>query len=213
MVYRRYLALFGKRLNYGKNSSNKQRVSPSFITLRNEFQSMQKISRTLKVSSSAFAKTIKPYDETGSHEDRHRKGRPRVTSAAEDKFIRVNCTSDCSPNTCFTEFKLSNRHISTSTVQRRLCESGFHGQIAAKKPLLKDTNNKKRLAWAKKHKQWTLVRWKSVLWSGESKSEIFGSILCVFVRCRAGERMISACVVPTVKHGGGGVMVWGVLCL
>ena len=30
------------------------------------------------------------YDETVSHEDRHRKGRPRVTSAAaEDKFIRV----------------------------------------------------------------------------------------------------------------------------
>ena len=49
----------------------------------------------------------------------------------------------------------SNRHISTSTVQRRLRESGLRGQIAAKKPLLKDTN-KKRLAWAKKHKQWTL---------------------------------------------------------
>ena len=27
----------------------------------------------------------------------------------------------------------SNRHISTSTVQRRLHESGLHGQIAAKK--------------------------------------------------------------------------------
>ena len=57
---------------------------------------------------------------------------------------------------------LSNRHISTSTVQRRLQESGLHGQIAAKKPLLNDTNNKKRLAWAKKHEQWTLDRWKSV---------------------------------------------------
>ena len=45
-----------------------------------------------------------------------------------------------------------NIHISTSTVQRRLRESGFHGRIAAKKPLLKDTNKKKRLAWAKKHK-------------------------------------------------------------
>ena len=45
----------------------------------------------------------------------------------------------------------SNRHISTSIVQRRLYESGLHGRIAAKKTLLKDTNNKKRLAWAKKH--------------------------------------------------------------
>ena len=62
----------------------------------------------------------------------------------------------------------SNRRISTTTVQRRLCESGLHGQIAAKKPLIKDTN-KKRLAWAKKHEQWTLDRWKSILWSDESK--------------------------------------------
>jgi hypothetical protein len=37
----------------------------------------------------------------------------------------------------------SNRHFSTSTVQRRLCESGLYGRIAAKKPLLKDINKKK----------------------------------------------------------------------
>ena len=97
----------------------------------------------------------------------------------------------------------SNTHISTSTVQRRLRESDLHGQIVAKKPQLKDINNKKRLAWAKKHKQWTSDQWKSVLWSDEAKFEIFGSKHCV---C---EWMISSCVVPTVKHGGGGVMVWG----
>ena len=99
----------------------------------------------------------------------------------------------------------SNRHISTLTVQR-LRESGLRGRIAAKKPLLKDTNKKKRPALAKKHKQWTLDRWKSVLWSDELKFEIFGPNPSVFVRHRVGERMISACVVPTVKHGGG-VMV------
>ena len=60
----------------------------SIITLRQEGQSSRKISRTLNVSS-AVAKTIKRYDETGSHEDRPRTGRLRVTSAAEDKFIRV----------------------------------------------------------------------------------------------------------------------------
>jgi hypothetical protein len=32
----------------------------------------------------------------------------------------------------------------------------------------------------------------------------------LFLRdARVGEQMIAACVVPTVKHGGGGVMVWG----
>uniref|UniRef100_A0AAZ3RHR5 Transposase Tc1-like domain-containing protein n=1 Tax=Oncorhynchus tshawytscha TaxID=74940 RepID=A0AAZ3RHR5_ONCTS len=103
----------------------------------------------------------------------------------------------------------SSRHISTSTVQRRLHESGLHSRIAAKKPLLKDTNKNKRFAWAKKHEHWTLDWWKLVLWSDESNFEIFGSNLLVFVRRRVGEHMISTCVVPTVKHGGGGVMVWG----
>jgi hypothetical protein len=41
--------------------------------------------------------------------------------------------------------------------------------------------------WAMKHKQLTLDRWKSVLWSDESKLDIFGSNRHVFVRCRVGE--------------------------
>ena len=45
----------------------------------------------------------------------------------------------------------------------------------------------------------------------ESKFEIFGSNGRVFVRCRVGEQMISACGVPTVKHRVGGVMVLGYL--
>ena len=47
--------------------------------------------------------------------------------------------------------------------------------------------------------------------SDESKFAIFGSNRQVFVRHRVSERMISACVVPTVKHVGGGVIVWGAL--
>jgi transposase len=84
---------FLKKPNRGKNSSNKQREMTVFNrTLRHEGQSIQIISRTLKVFSSAVTKTIKRYDETGSHEDHHRKGRSRVTSAAENKFINFLVT-------------------------------------------------------------------------------------------------------------------------
>ena len=44
--------------------------------------------------------------------------------------------------------------------------------------------------------------------SDESEFQIFGSNRRVFVWRRVCERMISG-VVPTVKHGGGGVMVCG----
>ena len=108
----------------------------SIITLKHEGQSIRKMSRTLKVSSSAVAKTIKRYDETGSHEDRQRKGRPRVTSL---EVIRVT-----SPNKCFT---VQVTDTSQHQLFRGDSESGLHGWIAAKKPLLKDTNKKKRLLW------------------------------------------------------------------
>ena len=193
--------------------SKEKRVA--IITLTNEGQSVRKIAKTLNVSPSAVAKTIKRYNETGSHEDRPRKGRPRVTSAAEDKFIRVTSLRNRKLTAAQIRDQMnatqssSSRHISRTTVKRRLRESGLHGQIAARKPLLRRGNKQKRFVWAKKHKEWTLDQWKSVLWSDESKFEIFGSNRRVFVRRRKGERMDSTCLVPTVKHGGGGVMVWG----
>jgi transposase len=107
----------------------------SIITLRHEGQSIQKMSRTLKASTSAVAKTIKHSDETGSHEDCHRKGRPRVTSAAEEKFISVTSLRNCSPINASQSS--SNRRISTSTVQRRLHESGLPGRNCSKETITK----------------------------------------------------------------------------
>jgi hypothetical protein len=62
------------------------------------------MSRTLKVSSSAVAKPSSAMMKL-THKERHRNGRPRVTSAAGDTFIRVNSLRNCNPNKCFTEFK------------------------------------------------------------------------------------------------------------
>uniref|UniRef100_A0A8C7FIH5 AIG1-type G domain-containing protein n=1 Tax=Oncorhynchus kisutch TaxID=8019 RepID=A0A8C7FIH5_ONCKI len=38
---------------------------------------------------------------------------------AEDKFFRGNCTSDCSPNKCFTEFKRAGKSSAGNTILGR----------------------------------------------------------------------------------------------
>jgi hypothetical protein len=101
-----------------------------------------KVSQSRKVSSSAVSETIKHYDETVSHEDRHRKGRPRVTSAAEGKFIRITSLRNCSLNKYF-------RVQVTDTSQHQLFRGDCMNQaLMVKLPLLKCTNKEKRLVWA-----------------------------------------------------------------
>ena len=90
----------------------------SIITLRTEGQ---KIAKTLNVSPSAVAKTIKRYDETGLHEDCQVE-KTSVTSAAEDKLIRVTSVRNRKLTAPQIRAQMnakqsSSRHISTSTVQ------------------------------------------------------------------------------------------------
>ena len=51
--------------------------------------------------------------------------------------------------------------------------------------------------------------WNIVLWSDEMKINLFGSDGFKHVWRRPGEEYKDKCVMPTVKHGGGNVMVWG----
>ena len=200
------IALFGKRPcpYYGKNSSNKQRET----TVHHYFKTWRSVNaehfKSFKSLFKDSRKTIKHNDEILSaigKEDPELPLLQRISSlelSASEVAAQINASQ-----------LSSNRHISTSTFQRRLRESGLHGWISLKKPLLKDTNKENRLAWAEKHEKWILDQWKAVLWSDGSKFEIFASNRIVFVRRSVGELMISTCVVPMVKHGGGGVMVWG----
>lgn len=56
---------------------------------------------------------------------------------------------------------------------------------------------------------WTVRDWNKVLFSDESKFNIFGSDGRQYVRRPKGKRLDPKYVSSTVKHGGGNVMVWG----
>ena len=60
--------------------------------------------------------------------------------------------------------------------------------------------------------KWTKRKWSKVLFTDESKFDLFGSNRRTFVRRLANERYKKECLTPTVKHGGGNIMVWGGKC-
>ena len=98
--------------------------------------------------------------------------------------------------------------IAPSTTRRYLREQGLLGRVAVKKLFLRQQNKKRRLLFAKEHKDWTKDDWNKVLWTDESKFELFGTNRSIYVRRRTGERLIDDCISTTVKHVGGH-MVWG----
>lgn len=105
-----------------------------------------------------------------------------------------------------------NLIVSTSTMQRRLREVGLHGRKARKKPRLNSSQKRARLLFAHEHKNWSLTQWSRVLFSDESRFCLFRSDGRVYVRRSVGEELQDRCLTQTVKHGGGGVMVWGCIC-
>ena len=79
----------------------------------------------------------------------------------------------------------------------------------SKKPWISKKNVKARLKFARDHLDWSVADWGRVLWSDESKFNLFSSDGIRYVRRPPGQRNNPKYQVPTVKHGGGSVMIWG----
>jgi hypothetical protein len=62
---------------------------------------------------------------------------------------------------------------------------------------------------SKKHVKWSKRKWNKVLFTDESKFELFGNKRRVIVRRMPGKKFKKECLTPTVKHAGGSIMVWG----
>lgn len=184
----------------------------AIITLHGEKLSLRQIAKKLKLTYRVVQGTVKRFKTTGTTQTKRRSGRPRKTSNRDDSRIEIISSRNrrLTAPQIRAEFNANRPNpISLTTVKRRLKQAGLKGHIAARKPLLRPQNRKKRLQWARDHQHWDIEMWKRVLWTDESKFQVFGSNRRIFVRRRVGERMKTECVVPTVKHGGGSVLVWG----
>lgn len=181
------------------------------ITLRQEGYSLRKIALKLGVSVGGVCSAIRKYNETQDFFTKQRPGRPPILNEQEKHHIFLQTLRNRKVtyrelSLCASSIKGTRVH--EATIRRCLLKQGLCSRIAARKPFLRRANVIKRLRFAMDHKNWR-TEWNNVLFTDESKFEIFGSRRRQFVRRRKGERYVKQCVQNTFKHGGGSIMVWG----
>jgi hypothetical protein len=103
--------------------------------------------------------------------------------------------------------------VSSRTVQRELHKINIHCTAATAKPLITESNAQMRKRWCHDHKTWTSDSKATgrMIWSDESSFTLFPTPGRVYVWRTPMEAYNSECLVPTVKHGGGSVMVWAAI--
>jgi transposase len=98
---------------------------------------------------------------------------------------------------------------SDRTIRRVLKEKGLKAKKKIKKPSISKKNQKERMDFCITHRDWTIEDWNNVIWSDETKINRFGSDGIRWSWVKPNEILSSKTVIPTVKHGGGSLMVWG----
>lgn len=139
-------------------------------------------------------------------------GRPSQLSATATRSILAQITTGKAANAVQAARHINTiipHPVSTQTVRNVLKKHSFKAVTKKKKPLLSTVHRKKHLAFALRHKEWTVEDWKRVIWSDETKINRIGSDGKQWVWKQIGEGLIEREVQGTVKFGGGNIMVWG----
>lgn len=170
------------------------------------------ISKILGFKISTVKKTIQRYGHSEMPVSKKRSGRPKLLGEDEKNILKEIVTSD--NRTSASDMKESfyqstGLNVSTKTIYRNLHQIGFNSHHAASKPLLNDKQRQDRLEWCINRRHWSKKMWRSVIWSDESRFTLFCNDGPTRVWRKPGTRYNIENLTPTVKHGGGGIMVWG----
>ncbi len=159
-------------------------------------QGYKKKSAALKVPKSTVASIILKWKTFGTTRTLPRAGRPAKLSYRGRRALVREVKKN--PNITVAELQRCIREMGESC--RKL--SGLYGRVARRKPLLS-------ARYMKKHLKDSKMVTNKILWSDETKRELFGLNSKRYVWRKPGTAHHLSNTVPTVKHGGGSIMLWG----
>ncbi len=159
-------------------AKNSEDLKKRIVAVHKDGIGYKKIAKTLKLSCSMVAKTIQRFNRTGSTQNRPRHGRPKKLSARAQRHIQRLCLGNrrMSAASIAAEIEgVGGQPVSAQTIRRTLHQIGLHGCRPRRKPLLKMTHKKARKQFAEDKQTKDMDYWNHVLWSDETKINLFGS--------------------------------------
>lgn len=166
------------------------------------------IARRFSLIPSTVSRIISYFNERDHLDTITKSGRPRKTHVRTDRLIKRISENDPWKSGPQIKAEVPDINISCRTIQRRLVEAKLYSRRPAKKPLISARNKAARLAFARRHIDWTAADWKKVLFSDETRYNIFNSDGMRRVRRPVNQRFNHKYVTPTIKHGKGSVVLW-----
>ena len=168
----------------------------------------KKIGQWLKMPISTISAIIKKFKATGDVNNRPGKGRVSIlTQGTVRRMVRVaKKSSSITAGELQTLVGSWGQKVSKTTIRRHPHNHKLFGRVTIKKYLLSSNNQLKCLRFAKRYRNFQSDR---ILWSDETKIELFGNTPERWVWCRQKDSHAEKYLSPTVKYGGGSLMLWG----
>ncbi len=190
-----------------------QDLRKKIIYLHKKGEGYKKISKALLISQNTVAKMVQTFKKDGTATiSQRRPGRPRKLTPRQERLLMRRVEENRHASSLQLSKEVESQTgvtISHDTILRSLQRNGMHGCRPRKKPLLKPRHKKASLEFARAHADKDEDYWDSILWSDETKINVFGTDGFKTVWRRKGEEYKEKCMVPTVKHDGGSVIMWG----
>ncbi|GFT77065.1 transposable element Tc1 transposase [Trichonephila clavipes] len=132
---------------------------------------------------------------------------PLTTRRVGERYTLTLPSAQTSSHCCGVAVRKEG--VPAQTIRNVLHEESYYGRAARKKSFISERNRRKRLDFAKSHVNLSDEFWNTVIFSDESKFNIFGSDGRQYVWRKPNTELEKQHLTPTVKHGGGSVLVWG----
>ncbi|XP_063588927.1 uncharacterized protein LOC134766102 [Penaeus indicus] len=154
----------------GKKKKLSEDLRQRLVQAHSEGKGYKAIAKQCSVPVATVQSVINKYKRFNTVKNLGGRGRKRTVSTKRAKKI----CREVSNNPLRKEREQAETKVSRSTIERVLHRGGLHGRRPRKTPLLKKNHLKARLAFARGHIQQDSSFWSTILWSDETKLELFG---------------------------------------